>query len=164
MLVLNATYEPLSVVPMPRAMHLLLSNRAELIEATSAIIRSERQTFAAPSVIRLNRYVYVPHNLPMPLSRKAVLLRDAFTCQYCGAQPGREHLTLDHIIPRSRGGRMDWENVVAACAPCNRRKSNRTPDEADMKLLSAPTRPRFWAIALLSVPGNEQWRKYLYAA
>lgn len=98
----------------------------------------------------------------MPLSRRAVLLRDNFTCQYCGGQPGKEHLTLDHIIPRSRGGRMDWENVVTACAPCNRRKANRTPDEANMRLLSVPVRPRFWAITLLTSPGNDVWRKYLY--
>jgi len=161
-LVLNATYEPLSVIPTSRAMHLLLSNRAELIESTGDIIHSQRQNFPAPSVVRLNRYIRVPHNLPMPLSRRAVLLRDGFTCQYCGQQPGKEHLTLDHIIPRSRGGRMDWENVVTACAPCNRRKANRTPQEANMALLSTPVRPRFWAITLLISPGNELWKKYLF--
>lgn len=143
-------------------MHLLLSERAELVESSGDVIHSQRKNFPAPSVIRLSRYIRVPHNLPMPLSRRAVLLRDSFTCQYCGDQPGKERLTLDHIIPRSRGGRMDWENVVTACAPCNRRKANRTPEEANMKLLNTPVRPRFWAITLLTSPNNEQWRKYLY--
>ena len=147
---------------MPRAVHLLLSDKAELIESDGTQIHSQHTSFPAPVVVRLRYYVRVPHNLPMPLSRRAILLRDSFTCQYCGTQPGREHLTIDHIMPRSRGGRTDWENTVAACGACNRKKGNRTPEEANMKLLSAPTRPRFWAMALLMVPGHDAWRKYLF--
>jgi 5-methylcytosine-specific restriction endonuclease McrA len=160
-LVLNVTYEPLSVVPVPRAIHLLLASRAELIEASEAVIHSEHLQLPVPQVIRLFHYVRVPHNLPLPLSRRALLLRDDFTCQFCGSQPGRENLTIDHVIPRSRGGRTEWENVVAACSACNRRKGNRTPEEANMKLLKPPTRPRFWAMALLSMANNDVWRKYL---
>lgn len=114
-----------------------------------------------PVVIRLHYYVKIPHNLPLPLSRRALLMRDDYTCQYCGVQPGKEHLTMDHILPRSRGGRTDWENVATACAPCNRRKGNRTPEEANMKLRKPPTRPRFWSMALMTSPGNDVWRKYL---
>ncbi len=161
MLVLNVTYEPLSVIPVARAIHLLLANRAELIEASDAVMRSANLQLPVPVVIRLLNYVRVPHNLPLPLSRRALLLRDNFTCQYCGIQPGRENLTIDHVIPRSRGGRTEWENVVAACAPCNRRKGNKTPDEANMKLDQPPHRPRFWAMALLTMSNNEAWRKYL---
>jgi 5-methylcytosine-specific restriction endonuclease McrA len=160
-LVLNVTYEPLSVIPVSRAIHLLLANRAELIESGDTLLRSVNLELPIPVVIRLLNYVRVPHNLPLPLSRRALLLRDAYTCQYCGEQPGRENLTIDHVIPRSRGGRTEWENVVAACAPCNRRKSNRTPDEASMKLNKLPHRPRFWAMALLTMANNETWRKYL---
>ncbi len=161
MLVLNATYEPLSVVPMPRAMHLLMSDKAEVIETDGTFIHSQSASFPAPVVVRLRYYVRVPHNLPMPLSRRAILLRDAYTCQYCGSQPGRDLLTIDHVMPRSRGGRADWENMVAACGPCNRKKANRTPEEAHMTLAHAPVRPRFWAMALLMTPGNDAWRKYL---
>jgi 5-methylcytosine-specific restriction endonuclease McrA len=160
-LVLNVTYEPLSVIPVSRALHLLMSSRAEMIEASDAVIRSARMQLEVPVVIRLLNYVRVPHNLPLPLSRRALLLRDSYTCQYCSIQPGRENLTIDHVIPRSRGGRTEWENVVAACAPCNRRKGNRTPDEAGMKLLHHPHRPRFWAMALLTMAHNDAWRKYL---
>ncbi|MFN4294168.1 MAG: HNH endonuclease [Thermoflexales bacterium] len=158
---LNVTYEPLSVVPVPRAIHLLMVQRAELIEASDAVIRSERLQLPVPQVIRLLHYVRVPHNLPLPLSRRALLLRDDYTCQYCGAQPGRENLTIDHVIPRSRGGRTEWENVVAACGACNRKKGNRTPEEAGMTLLRKPHRPRFWAMTLLTMATNDVWRKYL---
>ncbi len=160
-LVLNATYEPLSVVSMPRAVNLLLGNKAEMTEESDVILHSASLTMAAPLVVRLLHYVRVPRNLPMPLSRRAILLRDNYQCQYCGAQPGKELLTIDHILPRSRGGRTDWENVTTACGACNRRKGNRLPDEAGMPVLHEPTRPRFWSMALLTVPGNEVWRKYL---
>ena len=160
-LVLNVTYEPLSVIPVARAVHLLLSQRAEMIEASDTWIRSAHFRIEAPVVIRLLNYVRVPHNLPLPLSRRTLLLRDSYMCQYCSVQPGREYLTIDHVIPRSRGGRTEWENVVAACGPCNRRKGNKTPDEAGMKLLTHPHRPRFWAMALLTMANNEAWRKYL---
>jgi len=161
-LVLNATYEPLSVVSQPRAVHLVLSDKAEVIESDSVPVRSQHFSFPAPLVIRLRYYVRIPHNLPVPLSRRAIFLRDGHTCQYCGAQPGKDHLTIDHILPRSRGGRMEWENVVTSCGACNRRKGSRTPQEAAMKLLQAPVRPRFWAMAMMMGPGNEVWRKYLY--
>ncbi|MEO7705506.1 MAG: HNH endonuclease [Thermoflexales bacterium] len=163
-LVLNATYEPLSVVPMPRAVNLILFNKAEMTEASDMMLHSVSMAMPAPLVVRLLHYVRVPRNLPMPLSRRAVLLRDGFTCQYCGLQPGKEALTIDHILPRSRGGRTDWENVTTACGACNRKKGNRLPGEAGMALLHEPTRPRFWSMALLTVPGNESWRKYLVGA
>jgi 5-methylcytosine-specific restriction endonuclease McrA len=147
---------------MPRAVHLLLADKAELVESDNTVIHSQSLSFPAPAVIRLHYYVRVPYNLPMPLSRRAILLRDSFTCQYCGTQPGREYLTIDHIMPRSRGGRTDWENTVAACGACNRRKGNRTPEEANMLLLRQPIRPRFWAMALMMSPGHEVWRKYLF--
>ncbi len=146
---------------MPRAIHLLMADKAEVIETDGTRIHSVTASFPAPVVIRLRYYVRVPHNLPMPLSRRAILLRDAYTCQYCGSQPGRELLTIDHIMPRSRGGRTDWENTVAACGSCNRKKANRTPDEAHMMLARPPVRPRFWAMALMMIPGNDAWRKYL---
>jgi 5-methylcytosine-specific restriction endonuclease McrA len=161
-LVLNASYEPLNIVSVKRAVVLLLKEKAELIEAYRAKLRAEKKVLDWPLVIRLVAYVPVPRRLPLPLSRRTVLARDMYTCQYCGAQPGRADLTIDHIVPRSRGGATTWENVAAACGPCNRRKGNRTPEEANMTLLSAPSRPRFIAVVLLGEsPAHEVWYKYL---
>ena len=161
-LVLNATYEPLNVIPLRRAILLLLKEKAEVVEATEARLRAERIDLAVPSVIRLVSYVPIPPRLPLPVSRRTVLARDNYTCQYCGVQPGKTQLTIDHVIPRSKGGGMTWDNVVAACAPCNRRKGNRLPDDAGMKLLSTPSRPRYLAFVMLSERGrNDVWQKYL---
>ncbi len=161
-LVLNASYEPLNIVSVKRAIVLLLKEKAEVVEAAQAQVRAERTVLDWPLVIRLVTYVPLPRRLPLPLSRRTVLARDVYTCQYCGGQPGRADLTVDHVLPRSRGGGTTWENVVAACGPCNRRKGNRTPEEAGMKLLSVPARPRFVAVVLLGEPhAHDVWQKYL---
>jgi len=161
-LVLNATYEPLSVVSIRRAIVLLLKEKAEVVEATNARLRAEHVDLSVPSVIRLVTYVPVPPRLPLPVSRRTVLARDNYTCQYCGAQPGKTQLTIDHLVPRSKGGGTTWDNVVAACAPCNRRKGNRTPDTAGLSLRSTPARPRYLAFVLLSERGRDDtWEKYL---
>lgn len=161
-LVLNASYEPLNIVSVRRAIVLLLKEKAELVEAARAKIRAERMHMDVPLVIRLVTYVPIPRRLPLPLSRRTVLARDMYACQYCGTQPGRTELTIDHIVPRSRGGVTSWENVVTACGPCNRRKGNRTPDEANMRLLSTPSRPRFVAVVMLGeANAHEVWSKYL---
>ncbi|WP_423226382.1 HNH endonuclease [Candidatus Amarolinea aalborgensis] len=164
-LVLNASYEPLSVVSVKRAIILLLKEKAELIEAAEAYLRAERRLFRVPVVIRLITYVRIPRHMPLPLSRRTIIARDRYTCQYCGCQFSRSELTLDHVIPRSRGGETAWENVVAACRACNQRKGNRTPDEAGYALLSVPRRPRYIALTLLNEYGPNQhnaWQKYLY--
>ncbi|TAH53073.1 MAG: HNH endonuclease [Chloroflexota bacterium] len=161
-LVLNASYEPLNIVSVKRAIVLLLKEKAELVEAARKKIRAERLHMDVPLVIRLVTYVPIPRRLPLPLSRRTVLARDMYTCQYCGTTPGRTELTLDHVLPRSRGGATTWENVVTACGPCNRRKGNRTPDEANMNLLSIPGRPRFVAVVMLGeAHAHEVWSKYL---
>jgi 5-methylcytosine-specific restriction endonuclease McrA len=162
-LVLNATYEPLNIVSVRRAIVLLLKEKAELIEAAEARLRSEHVSLPVPLVIRLVAYVSVPHRLSLPVSRRTVLARDHYTCQYCGGQPGKSHLTIDHVVPRCRGGQTVWENVVVACGPCNRKKGDRTPDEAGMTLRSRPTRPRYVALVLLEEGhANTVWQKYLY--
>jgi len=162
-LVLNATYEPMNVVSVRRAVLLLVKQKAEIVEAAEAYLRSEQMTVPIPLVIRLVYYVRIPHRFSLPLSRRTVLARDHYTCQYCGAQPGRANLTVDHVLPRSRGGETTWENVVAACGPCNRRKGNRTPDEANLHFQSQPSRPRYLAITLLAgASAPEVWDKYMY--
>jgi 5-methylcytosine-specific restriction endonuclease McrA len=162
-LVLNATYEPMNVVSVRRAVLLLVKEKAEIVEAAEAYLRSEREVFPVPLVIRLVYYVRIPRTFSVPLSRRTVLARDHYTCQYCGSQPGRARLTIDHVLPRSRGGQTVWDNVIAACDVCNRRKGNRTPDEAGMPLRSQPGRPRYLAVTLLtggSAP--KAWDKYMY--
>jgi 5-methylcytosine-specific restriction endonuclease McrA len=162
-LVLNATYEPMSVVSVRRAVLLLLKEKAEIVEAAEAYLRSARIQLPVPLVIRLVCYVRIPHRLLLPVSRRTVLARDQYTCQYCGTQPGRAQLTMDHVIPRSRGGDTCWENVVTACGPCNRRKGGRTPDEAQMPVLKSPRRPRYLALTLLEgSSAHETWDKYMY--
>ncbi len=162
-LVLNATYEPLGIVPVRRAVVLLLKEKAELIEAAEQMLRSEQLDLPWPLVIRLVYYVKVPRRLSLPLTRRFILARDHYTCQYCGAQPGANNLTIDHVIPRSRGGEKSWENVVAACRACNQRKGNRTPKEARMKLARKPFRPRYVALTLVGdAPHHDVWKKYMY--
>lgn len=162
-LVLNASYEPLSVVSVRRAVVLLLKEKAEIVEAAEAYLRAEHSTLPVPLVIRLVYFVRIPRSFGLPLSRRTVLARDMYTCQYCGAQPGRALLTIDHVVPRSRGGTTCWENVVTACAPCNRRKGSRTPEEAHMPGPRRPVRPRYLAITWVTgTPPPEAWEKYLY--
>lgn len=161
-LVLNATYEPLNVVSLRRAIILLLKDKAEVLEATDQRIHSASLSVPVPLVIRLVYYVRVPSKMDIPLSRRTVMLRDNYTCQYCGAQPAKASLTIDHIIPKVRNGATNWENVVCACKPCNQRKGSRPPEEAGMHLLSRPGRPRYVAMVLLSYgTPHEAWCKYI---
>ncbi len=163
MLVLNASFEPLHIVSIQRAIILVLKDKAEVIEAAEARIRSENLDVDMPLVIRLVYYVRVPHRLLLPLTRRTILARDQYSCQYCGAQPPKGQLTLDHVVPRSRGGKHTWENVVAACIPCNQRKRDRRPEEAGLALVAQPEAPRYAAIVLLGrMQGHEVWRKYVH--
>ncbi len=162
-LVLNATYEPLSIVSVKRAVVLLLKEKAELIEAAEARLRAEKFSLPMPLVIRLVYFVKIPRRMALPVTRRTVLARDNYTCQYCGVIPPRQKLTLDHVMPRSRGGKRTWENVVAACQKCNGRKGNRTPTEANMNLRIDPVRPRYLAIAALaSIEVRQAWDKYMW--
>ena len=158
-LVLNATFEPLNTVSMPRAVSLLLAEKAEIVEAAEAQLRSQSLSLPMPLVIRLVTYVRIPRLLPLGVTRRGVLKRDNFSCQYCGKSQSPSDLTLDHVLPRSRGGKNTWENVVAACKPCNHRKGNRTPAEAHLRLLRQPFRPRYLALVVFDMP--PAWQKYL---
>jgi 5-methylcytosine-specific restriction endonuclease McrA len=160
-LVLNASYEPLNVVSTRRAVVLLLKDKAQIVEAAQSALRSERVALPEPLVIRLVAYVRIPHRWRLPVSRRGVLARDGYTCQYCGRQPGRKGLTIDHVIPRAQNGPKSWENLVTACMPCNRRKGGRRPAEANMRLLSRPEMPRYIAIAFVaSGARHSTWNKY----
>jgi 5-methylcytosine-specific restriction endonuclease McrA len=156
-LVLNASYEPLSLVSVRRAVVLLLREKAELLEGTQQMLRSSNRLIPVPLVIRLVHYVRLPHR-KVPSTRAAVMLRDAFTCQYCGEQPGRHYLTVDHVVPRCRGGKHNWENLVTACTRCNQKKGSLTPEEACMQLIRKPFEPSYVALVLLSNPvAAQRW-------
>ena len=157
-LVLNASYQPLCVVPDRRALILALKGKAEVLHTNGHVFRSESLAFQAPSVVRLHYFVKVPHRGRTTLSRRAVLVRDAFECQYCG----RKAENVDHIVPKSRGGGHTWDNVVAACRPCNSRKENRNPAEVGMRLRHPPGRPHDSVWIMVAVERvDPQWIQYL---
>ena len=157
-LVLNASYEPLCVVPARRAVVLVLAEKAEMVHHSGRELHSERMAVAVPSVIRLRYYVRVPFPRQAALSRRAVFHRDGFRCQYCGG--GAE--SIDHVVPRSRGGAHVWDNVVAACRRCNATKGDRLLAETSMALRRHPVAPRelSWVLVAVSeVP--DHWHQYL---
>jgi 5-methylcytosine-specific restriction endonuclease McrA len=159
-LVLNASYEPLNVCSLRRAHVLVFKGKAEVVEELDRPLRSATDTFRWPHVIRLVHYVRVPRMVQRKISRRALFARDGWRCVYCGSSGGR--LTLDHVIPRSRGGDSTWENVVTSCAPCNLRKGNRLPHEIQMELPARPRPPAPVLFIRLSTPKiPERWERYL---
>jgi 5-methylcytosine-specific restriction endonuclease McrA len=162
-LVLNASYEPINVCTVRRAAVLVLKERAEILEQADHALHAETFTLPRPAVIRLTSYVRVPRDAhARRITRRAVFARDRWTCQYCGSM--RHTLTVDHVIPRSKGGRSSWENIVASCAPCNRRKGDRLPTQIDMHPRRKPAVPSptvFVHVATPTVP--PVWEQYLAA-
>lgn len=160
-LVLNASFEPLHVCSLKRAVGLLMHDVAERVEDGHKVLRSVNRAFPVPSVIRLKRFVKRPFRQRVAFNRRNLFKRDDHTCQYCGARSN--DLTLDHVVPRSRGGPTNWDNVVACCKRCNARKRDRTPDEAGMALRRAPYAPRFiFSSAYGVLPDIDPiWEKYL---
>lgn len=162
-LTLNASYEPLVILPVQRAVRLVLDGRAELVEAHGTrVIRSAGREMPMPAVIRLVRYVYVPRRMRRGVTNTILFARDGYTCAYCGrhrdALRGREFLTRDHVLPQSRFARRaeanTWDNCVTACSTCNNRKADRQPHEAGMTLRVTPAEPRFvhleWSVRRLT--------------
>ncbi|MEP6765613.1 MAG: HNH endonuclease, partial [Gemmatimonadaceae bacterium] len=158
-LALNASYEPLTMVPLRRALRLVIDGKAEIVEAEGERpVRSEHRAFPRPAVIRLTRFVHVPRRFRRQVTNTFLFARDDYQCQYCGRKSNelkmRESLTRDHLIPISRGGLNAWSNVVTACSSCNTRKANRLPDEIGMHPLHAPVEPHFvhlsWAVRRLT--------------
>jgi 5-methylcytosine-specific restriction endonuclease McrA len=159
-LVLNQSYEPIHVCSARRAIVLVYRGRAEIVEALDLTIHTVSKKFPVPSVVRLGLYVRVPPK-PMTLSKRNVLKRDGFQCQYCGTRSGP--MTVDHVVPRTRGGRDTWENMVCACLKCNNRKGDRTPEQAGTKLLRRPRLPNHVTFIkhFVGVP-DRRWRPYLF--
>ena len=160
-LVLNASYEPLNICTWRRAVVLLMKGKAEPIEHNGKLIYTN---LPIPTVIRLRTYVKIPYK-EISLSRRNLLHRDNYTCQYCGDR--RHDLTIDHIVPRSKGGTDSWENVVAACLKCNVKKGDRTPKESNMSLSTTPRRPPShvcFEISKHAAGGEFSWKKYVIGA
>jgi 5-methylcytosine-specific restriction endonuclease McrA len=162
-LVLNASYEPINVCTVRRAAVLVLKERAEILEHADRVLHAERLTMPRPAVIRLTTYVRIPRDAhARRITRRAVFARDRWTCQYCGT--ARNSLTVDHVIPRSKGGSSSWDNIVASCAPCNRRKGDRLPTQVDMHPRRKPAVPSptiFVHVATPTIPSV--WEQYLAA-
>lgn len=160
-LVLNASYEPIHVCTVRRALVLVCKGAARVEEDAGRLVRTVRTAVAEPSVIRLTEYRRIPRPRRV-LSRRNILLRDRHTCQYCGVAFPASQLTLDHVRPRSRGGDGSWENLVTSCGRCNTRKGDRTPDEARMPLLRAPRHCTGRHLLRELAGSEERWRKYVF--
>ncbi len=171
-LALNSSFEPLTMVPLRRALRLVIDGKAEIVEAdTGRAVHSERMSMPRPVVIRLTKFIHVPRRFRRQVTNTFLFARDAYTCQYCGRTQAelrpREALTRDHLIPLSRGGSNEWTNVVTACSPCNTRKANRMPNEIGMHPKHAPVEPHFvhlsWAVRRLT-PQQARYIKVFYGA
>lgn len=159
-LVVNANFEPLNVCTTRRAMGLLLTGRAEMLANGRGVVRTVRISLPRPSVIRLGRMVKRPRPR-VRLTKRELFRRDGHTCQYCGQRSQR--LTIDHVVPRFRGGEHSWPNLVTACPPCNLRKGGRTLNEAAMTLLRPPREPQATVTYLFGplLESNREWSTYL---
>src|SRR5215472_15086327 len=163
-LLLNITYEPLTTVCLHRAVGLVLAEKADILhnETSGLVLHSASLKLAVPSVIRLRRYVRVPHRNRVPLTRAALMRRDAYLCAYCGSSAD----TIDHVVPRSKGGAHSWENCVASCTRCNHRKADRLISELGWTLRTDPLVPRgsHWRLIGAARDGDPQWAAYLAVA
>jgi 5-methylcytosine-specific restriction endonuclease McrA len=159
-LTLNASFEPLTILPVHRAIRLVIDRKAEILEVDGArVFRSEHDAVPAPAVIRLVRFVHVPRRFRRQVTNTFLFARDGYCCQYCGRHRvelrGRDFLTRDHVVPLSRGGLNSWENVVTACSPCNNRKGSHLSHELGMVPLHAPHEPNYvelvWAVRRITI-------------
>jgi 5-methylcytosine-specific restriction endonuclease McrA len=159
-LVLNVDYEPLNICSTARAMGLIVLGKAVIVQNGRGVIRSARRVFERPSVIRLGYMVHRPRPR-VRLNKREIFRRDQYCCQYCGRSS--THLTLDHVLPKTRGGEYAWDNLVSACPQCNRRKGGRTPREAGMTLRAPPEEPPATATYLYGryLSSNREWTQYL---
>lgn len=169
-LALNASFEPLTLLSVRRALRLVIDRKAEILEVDdSRVFRSERREIPCPSVIRLVRFVHVPRKFRRQVTNTFLFARDGYRCLYCSRHRsilrGREFLTRDHVIPLSRGGDNTWANVVTACSPCNNRKGNHLPEEVAMFPLNAPREPNYvelvWAVRRIT-PVQSKYIRMFY--
>lgn len=160
-LVINASYEPVNICTARRAMTLLFKGAAVVEVVSAHTVRTPQINIPLPSVVRLVHYKRMPR-MNRSVSRKGIMLRDGATCQYCGSKAPAIELTLDHVMPRARGGQSTWENLVASCKRCNNRKRDRTPAEAGMVLVRQPRMVGLHARHRLMAQDQDAWEKYLF--
>ncbi len=159
-LVLNQSFQPMSITNARKAIILIFLGKAEIVEKDGEFIHSVNDRFPLPSIVRLTRYIHVPQKRVM-LTRKNIIKRDNHQCQYCGSRTAA--LTIDHVIPRVRCGKDTWENLVCACVKCNNKKGNRTPEDVGLKLLKKPKKPNHIFFIRYSVGTiDTRWKPYLY--
>lgn len=164
-LLLNASFEPLDVVDWRRAMTLWAQGKVEIIETHDREVRAITFSFKLPSIVRLFRFVKPRRRPFVQFTRANIYTRDNYTCQYCYQQCPTPELTFDHVVPVSRGGARNWQNIVTCCVSCNRKKSSRTPDEAGMTLLRTPSEPAYTPMFRVTIGVRktpDSWRDYIY--
>lgn len=171
-LALNASFEPLTILPVRRALRLVIDRKAEILEVDETrVFRSEKRDMPCPAVIRLVRYVHVPRKFRRQVTNTFLFARDGYRCQYCnrhrGELRGREFLTRDHVVPLSLGGTNGWQNVVTACSVCNNRKGSHLPGQVGMHPLHVPHEPNYvelvWAVRRIT-PAQAKWIRMFYGA
>ena len=163
-LLLTQGYEPIQIISWQRAITLLALDKVDIVEEYDAVIRAVSMALRVPAVVRL-RKTFRRHAKPVKFSRVNIYARDGHRCQYCGVTCTPDELTYDHVVPRSKGGLTTWENIVSACYACNRRKANRTPAEAGMRLRATPVRPTWMPAIQIRVSNQsvpDAWRDYVY--
>ena len=159
-LLLNSTFEPLTVVNPRRAFKLLFAKKAHVIENNGGFISTVKSRIRIPSVIQICYFVKKPYTRPK-FSKRSVFIRDNYTCQYCGKHESKP--TIDHLLPRSKGGKSDWSNTVTACHACNNKKGDRTIKDAGMRLLKLPGEPKYMVYSTIISPARvKRWEKFFY--
>ena len=164
-LLLNASYEPLRIIPWKKAITLLFSGKVEVIDEYDREVHSVTFSIRLPSICRLVKFVRIKNRTRVKFSRANIYARDKYRCQYCGKRSPTEDLTFDHVIPVARGGRKKWDNIVTACFRCNLKKGGRTPAEARMHLVREPVEPKWlpaYHITFRIKSPPDSWRDYLY--
>ncbi len=163
-LLLNITYEPLKVINWKKAVTMLTLGKVEVLEEYGKEIHSVSFSIKLPSVVRLLRFVRRP-KAPIKFSRQNIFFRDQYRCQYCGKRYPSSELTWDHVLPKARGGKTEWENLVTCCVDCNRKKGGRVPSEASMALVKKPTKPTWLPVLKITLHFSRMplsWRDYIY--
>ncbi|HNR69371.1 MAG TPA: HNH endonuclease [bacterium] len=159
-LLLNQNYEPIMVLTAKKAIVLIYMQKVEIVEKHPLKVQSLHYSMPLPSVVRLLYFVQIPYKR-VELTRRNILKRDGYRCQYCRTTQGP--LTVDHVVPRTKGGTDTWENLVCACIHCNNRKGNRTPEQTNMKLARQPRRPNhLFFIQRFVAAGEQLWKPYLF--
>lgn len=165
-LLLNQSFEPITVVNWQRAITLIFSGKAEILEEYDKTIHSQKMSMKLPAVVRLLHHARIKHRLAAKFTRQNLFTRDSYICQYCETEFDSDDLTFDHVVPITQGGKKTWDNIVTSCEPCNSRKEGRTPEQAGMTLKRKPKQPAWAQVININVGVKktpDPWKSYLFA-